>query len=202
MPAVSSANHTSASALTYYLHYEGGTTDCTGDFYMDDEDYPDPGHSCAALEQQVEPVEWVPETFTPTKLDTTRKAIAQLAVTGAAFDRAALRVRLFGVRADGQKMLVGRAASSEFSSDLPAQEPVIPDLSPETHQVTLFFSLRQTAKDATFTTVSLETDLMGFAPGAYIQLDNPASSLTIPTIQDPATTCSRPCVTPQPTPPV
>lgn len=195
---VSGADHTSASSLTHYLHYESVSSDCTGDFYLDVEDYPDPGHSCAAIEQQLEPTEWVPETFTPVELDTSRRAMAQLAVTGVAFDSAAVKVRLYGVRSDGQRILVGRSASSEFSSELPNPQPApkIPDLQPQTHHMTMVFTIRQVAKKATFTTIALETDLVGFAPGAYIQLDKPASSFTIPTTQSTAAGCSVPCATP------
>ena len=192
------------TALTYYLHYESASTDCVGDVYLDLENYPDPGHRCSALDQQIEPTTWEPETFAPVTLDTSRQAVANMTVTGAAFESAALKLRLYGVRNDGQKLLIGRAASSEFTSERPeitVPQPQIPDIQTETYQVNMSFSIRPIAKNAVFSTVTLETDLTGFAPGAYIELDNPASSFTIPTIEQSTTTRTAPCPIPQPTPP-
>lgn len=195
---------TSPTSLTYYLHYEGASTDCVGDLYLDAEDYPDPGHRCAALDQQLQPTSWEPETFAPITLDTSRKAAANMAVTGTTFESAALKVRLYGVRNDGQKILIGRAATSEFSSERPeitVPQPQIPEVQAQTYLFSMFFTVRPIAKNAIFMTVFLETDLSGFAPGAYIELDNPASSFTIPTIEQTTTTCPAPCPIPQPTPP-
>lgn len=195
---------TPATTLTYFLHYEPTSTDCVGDVFLDNEDYPDPGHRCAVLEQQLEPTSWVPESFAPVTLDTSRQGSARLAVTGAAFETAALKIRLYGVRNDGQKILIGRAASAEFSSGSPEPtipQPGVPEFEPQTHLVNLFFSIRPIAKNVVFATVSFDTDLTGFAPGAYIELDKPASSFTIPTIDQTTTGCPTPCPIPQPTPP-